>query len=757
MTVVELNNYTTTMAITNNDRSSVAATTTKAESNGRQLPGRVLLFGLVSFVAIFLDFESSSLSSFQPTGQGDVSDFDAQQSAVKKQTGDETFGRMQQYQLEKQWDDYTRRVNVTSMTTPVASSGPEEIVIEEEPRLNVSSAAATERKYNDSAAYLSNATVEEIIIEAANETEGESSTIMDESSNTNSSNSALKRSKPKVVEKEETIEIGSSDQCFMHNTKAWLEGKRLSNADYNLTDDFVYRQILIDNPLQHPDFFRNVASQTICHEESRFRNPLDEWDIQNEALIDEWEIRLMYLAIHHHNHVPAIPEARARQVCPRDGDSLNISSKMDYECPSAKYLVANIAPSGLGAAFRLGAVSTILMALATDRIAVFVNNFDNPPAGAKFLKPPAQLASCPRGDLQCFYLPTTPCTLLVEDVRNAPVLPEYDARDLRRQGILENATYVNARILITEPRLNPPKQWSIQAKIQDKIYGIVMTLIDGIRHSAPPEQVQVLEAAAARIKLDNATIAYDTNPNSTDYVYGSRYTRTAHAALMYLMRPNANYQQLSDEMVANIVPEDVDRSRSIGLPIRGSDKCTSESLCYGFDTYMKLATQTWEERGLSNAEGSKGEIFLTTEDRNVLKARTAYEGNESFPYRFIVNEKDVLQGSGKAKSFGGRADAIMLSSIVSMKLQLQSKYVFGNCCSNFHLMIFDMVNEGCGAVPDAQAMCLQEHPDPEFHICCGWTRSAECDRIHERNKEEVRRKEAESEALKTTGSNDTRV
>jgi hypothetical protein len=706
------------------------APTTKAESNGRQLPGRVLLFGLVSFVAIFLDFESSSLSPFR-SSHSDVSAFDSKQ-AVKQEVGE--LGLMQQYQLEKQWGDYTRRVNETETTV---SSGPEEIVIEEEPTRNYTT-GGDGPSTGSTPLHLSNTSVEEIIIEASNETKGSSSVLPNKATN-----STTKKKKAKVSE--EKIVLETSDQCFPHNTKAWLKGKRLSNADYNMTDDFVYRQILIDNPL-HPEIFVNVASQTICHKDSTFRNPSFEWDTNNEALIEEWEIRLMYLAIHHHNHAPAKAEAQARQACPRD---LNIS-KMDYECPSAKYLVANIAPSGLGASFRLGAVSTILMALATDRIAVFVNNFEG---GAKFLNNPSQLSSCPRGDNQCFYLPTTPCTLLAKDLRKAIVLPEYDARNLRRQGLLENTTYSNARILVTEPRLNPPKQWSIQTKIQAKLYGIAMTLIDSIRDTAPPEQVQVLEAAAARIQLDNATIAYGANSeNSTEYTYGNRDTKAAHATLMYLMRPNIYYQSLSDEIVASVVPDDVDRSLSIGLPIRGSDKCTSESLCYGFDTYMKLVNRMWDEK-FQGPEFKKGEIFLTTEDKNILEARKEYESNESFPFRFIVNEKDVLQGSGKPKSYKDRADSIMLSSIVSMKLQLQSKFAVGNCCSNFHLMIFDLVREGCGAVKDSQAMCLQEHPDPEFHICCGWTRSEEC--ISQ--KELRREKQEERDKEKAAAKNATRL
>jgi hypothetical protein len=713
---------------------------------GRKLPGRAVLLGLVAFAAIFLDFESSSLSSYRT--QGDDTQFDAKHQQVGTETvtqtmhtgAEEELGRMQHNQLHQQWGDYTRRVNVTEET----SSGPEEIVINDEqlkldeqpaPNANANTNATTEGPESPRA--FLNVSIEEIVIEAANSTESDhqNTTAVHAHASSNNTGTNFTTTKATMHTKEEEITIESSDQCFPHNTKAWLNGNRLSNADYNLTDDFVYRQILIQNPL-YADVFSHMSSQTICHKDSKFRNPSVEWDVNNEQLIQEWEFRLLYMAIHHHHHAPAFPEAKARLGCARE---LNIS-KMDYECPSSKFLVSNVAGAGLGASVRIGAVNSLLMGIATDRIAVFVNDFQG---GAPFLELPLLLASCPRRDIQCFYLPSTPCTITAEDLRKATVLPEVDARDLRRQGILDKPEYLNATILVVEPKINPPKKWSIQVKIQNRLYDIAMNLIDGIRESAPPEQVQVLEAAAARIKLDNATIGgYGANNESTaEYTYGNRYTKTAHAALMYLLRPNLNYQRLSDEMVASIVPDDIDRSLSIGLPIRGSDKCDTESSCYGFDTYMKLARRMWDEN-LHGPEGKKGDIFLTTEDQTIMNARNEYESNESFPYRFIVNDKDVLQSSGKPQHFKDRADSIMLSSIVSMKLQLQSKFAVGNCCSNFHLMLFDLIHEGCGAVPDSQPMCLQEHPDPQFHLCCRWTKSEECDRVRAAKVEGQRKQEA---------------
>jgi hypothetical protein len=114
-------------------------------------------------------------------------------------------------------------------------------------------------------------------------------------------------------------------------------------------------------------------------------------------MVEEWTFRLIYMAIHHRRHDPAALEAQARHACL--GDERNVS-KLDFECPSSKFLVnASIADGGFGASFRLGAVGAFSMGIATGRVTVFVNNFSG---GAPFLRKPTLLASCPRRDMQCF-------------------------------------------------------------------------------------------------------------------------------------------------------------------------------------------------------------------------------------------------------------------------------------------------------------------------------------------------------------------
>lgn len=716
------------------------AVTTKAESNGRKLPGRVVLLGLVAFVVIFLDFESNSLADYGANPDA-TTFYDSHQVAVaspgttSQSHAADDLGRIQRHQLQQQWLEYTQRINGTDTQL----TGPETIVSDSEPHQiyihhNQSTNSSMQYSASDAATLPNfahvNVSIEEIVtIDEFNVTKVDPQHF---SAPFFGVNDTEMLDNSTIVSIEELISLEKSSQCFPYNSNAWLDGKRLSNADSNLTDSFVFKQIQIPNPLDS-EWFSHISSQTICHAESRFRNLTlsVNWNVTNEKLIDEWEFRLLYMAIHHHQHAPAFLEVQARQACPYEEPQV---AKMDFECPSSKFLVSNVAPSELGISIRRGAVNTILMGLATNRIAMFINNVHG---GASFFEAPFSLAECPRGDLQCVFLPSTPCTLLLDDLKNVTILPKTGVHDFELRGRIRSPEYAEPRVLAMESMLSPLDEASLRAIIENRLHAIALQLIDGIRKSAQPEHILVLEAAAARIKMDGGTTrARDGGinyHNTSTHLRGNR--KAAHAALMYLMRPNAMYQQLSDEIVEHSIPKDLDRSLSIGLPISvGSENCIGNGQCHEFDTYMKLARRLWDDQGTPS--GNKGALFLTTDDTSVMEARHAYEHNQSFPFRFIVmNDNVTLQDSKHLRHDDDDKDLTsprsLLKSIASIKMQLETKLLIGNCCSftaaeavgqhhgRFeHLALLDLFREGCGMVPNGQIMCLQEHPDPEFHLNC---------------------------------------
>lgn len=134
-------------------------------------------------------------------------------------------------------------------------------------------------------------------------------------------------------------------------------------------------------------------------------------------------------------------------------------------------------------------------------------------------------------------------------------------------------------------------------------------------------------------------------------------------------------------------------------------------------------------------------IIVTTESQSILQEQTAFASsmarNKDFPRpKFIVNHRDVAQDTGYVESIvhnpakknqsAFQADDIMLSAMSSLRLQLMTRITLGNCCSNFHLLLKDLLYEGCGSSDQNAFKCLQDHPNPNFRLCCSWDKTPEC-------------------------------
>jgi hypothetical protein len=78
------------------------------------------------------------------------------------------------------------------------------------------------------------------------------------------------------------------------------------------------------------------------------------------------------------------------------------------------------------------------------------------------------------------------------------------------------------------------------------------------------------------------------------------------------------------------------------------------------------------------------------------------------------------------------ADDMMVSALSSLLAQLGPVTLsIGNCCSNFHVLLNDLLLESCGAGSsgdyDHTFRCLQETANPMLMVCCGWRK--ECHRL----------------------------
>ena len=165
---------------------------------------------------------------------------------------------------------------------------------------------------------------------------------------------------------------------------------------------------------------------------------------------------------------------------------------------------------------------------------------------------------------------------------------------------------------------------------------------------------------------------------------------------------------------------------------------------------MRVLVQIWNRnkssltQAMKDASVDKLSIILTTESASVLEEKDEFMADAGlvkktvpFPFEFVVNEFDIQQDGGNPRDNlpehnlevelkENNADQVMLSMMSSLQLQLLARYSIGNCCSNFHRVLFELLDGGCGAAYQSGPECLQQNEDPEFRICCVWDSSEEC-------------------------------
>ena len=453
--------------------------------------------------------------------------------------------------------------------------------------------------------------------------------------------------------------------------------------------------------------------------------------------------------------------------------------RFDFECQDAKFLIVPLKPSGLGAQVRLVMAPALMAGIASDRIVLFINGS---PVGPKFIREPWILSSCTRRDKQCFFLPDSPCVVTNDEISNATILENSERRKLFRTGQLPDHIQKNDRVVVMDMAGRPQRT---PTNFRNRITHIAKEyIINPLRKENPkdPRLPLLLAAVDYILQEDN-----DNDDDSLFYYYG-RNSQAHHAMVFFAMRPSLHFAQKIDNIIDHVIFEGNDNQNNhridlaLGLPIRASDKCIDESECPSFETYIQLMQSIWDknENNLLNvrrdiATSSNIEehllntsIILTSESSEIFQAQQnmiiqeqqqQQQSNNrssdnllSFPYKFVTNKYDVLQNTGDparlnltdASGITSSKEDILLSALTSLKMQFYAKYTIGNCCSNYHLLLFDFLKDGCGAATaststttttgngrhggDDQhvATCMQDHDDERFRICCGWTKTEKC-------------------------------
>ena len=117
-------------------------------------------------------------------------------------------------------------------------------------------------------------------------------------------------------------------------------------------------------------------------------------------------------------------------------------------------------------------------------------------------------------------------------------------------------------------------------------------------------------------------------------------------------------------------------------------------------------------------------IVVTSETKEMIMSRLRYmPKNSSFPFDFLVNERDAGQGTGDPKKFSSgefTPDDVMISSLISLQLQLYPESLVINSCSNWHKVIEALYVNGCGLARDFYLESLQNNDNKEFRVGCNW-------------------------------------
>jgi hypothetical protein len=157
---------------------------------------------------------------------------------------------------------------------------------------------------------------------------------------------------------------------------------------------------------------------------------------------------------------------------------------------------------------------------------------------------------------------------------------------------------------------------------------------------------------------------------------------------------------------------------------------------------MRLLKSKWHEDGFADKYGEGNstnvtfDILITSETKDIMEKAYAFSNNSKymsqFPFipRWITNTNDIRQGNGNTNrpslNSEKTVDDIMLSILSSFKLQMNAASTIGNCCSNFHQVIFHLLQGGCGIEYENKGQCLQRRKELMYQLCC--SRKKVCER-----------------------------
>lgn len=343
------------------------------------------------------------------------------------------------------------------------------------------------------------------------------------------------------------------------NSQRWLNEKRHGNLRHDplFTGDLAKNMVLDLDKLLVSEQRHTILGQSICHERGRFRNDTAAGLSLDDRTVRLWAVRLIYYAMHYHQHRLAVPEATQRhrrtQGSSCSQETLQQQHNVgvfDYECPNAKYIIVGVSGNGLGANVRGLMIPAFLMGLTFDRIVLFVNNAADE---AKHSTKPWEHASCPqRKDFQCFFMPPSPCTLTLNEIANAHVIDVKGANNVMKEYSQRTDVHQH-KVWKFYSNVVPVKL--IGLPVKTKLHEYAQILVEAV-----PDTPENANFAAL---LKQALEAITTEEQER------RWNKIFHALSIYSIRPNPSSAAKLDKTMDEIIPNHLDPEITIGLPVRG--------------------------------------------------------------------------------------------------------------------------------------------------------------------------------------------
>jgi hypothetical protein len=154
------------------------------------------------------------------------------------------------------------------------------------------------------------------------------------------------------------------------------------------------------------------------------------------------------------------------------------------------------------------------------------------------------------------------------------------------------------------------------------------------------------------------------------------------ATLAYYLRPQPYLRDEIDKRLRQALPADIDPDRTIGVPIRRSDKCYGHAIegsakgeldCPSLDVYLNGVKQFLDFDPLVE------NVIITSEDKAACDEFVVLMKNELPQLRIILNVGDVQQGTGSGSKLEAYVEAasnadVVASALTSMHMHLRARY-----------------------------------------------------------------------------------